>query len=189
MVTRSITGALLNRGDRSRIPLSGIFLLDKVTTTVDIVNTNAIVDIYRKQIDANILGIDRKLRLTILCDVLYNNNAADNFLLIAQLGAAIFCTTGPTIGALSPTRRPVKIIAEVDARTANSQAGQLQYMVGQPGVSGTGISNDVLKHGLDMNNAMAANLANANDLFVQIGWNIASVNDSFRLLSARLELI
>ena len=166
-------------------------VIDRKTATVDVVNTVTLTDLYRFTVPANTLGTTKKLRLTFLGDILYNNNIADVIEIVGSFGGTIIFNNFYTIGALSPFRLALKIVVDIVAKGAtNSQISNVEEIIGPINTAGaSGGGGTVQRYSIGIVNALAEDTTVNKDLFVQVTWGTASVNNSCRRLVAMLELL
>lgn len=163
--------------------------LDRVTTHVDVTNTNVATALYTKSIVGGTLSTNRTVRLTIDGDVL--QNATLTFAVKVTYGATTLYDSGATTVTNSATRHAMRMQFDLfgdGATNAQDLGGWIS--LGSPSAPTTGTSTIVTA------GAVAATVAGAGAaedstvakiLTVTITWSGTSVNASFRLKHAVLE--
>lgn len=167
-----------------------IYLLDKATTTVDVVNTAAETDLYRFTVPGNTLGTDKALRLSILGDYLNNSGASRLLTLAIKFGATTLATGSIVTVAASANRGVWSLYVVLYAKGATNvqnSVGRVSMITsGQAGMDGGWFSLTDL-HGF--HRAIAEDSTGSKDIAVTTTHPVADANLSMRMLDARLELL
>ena len=165
-------------------PAVGVY--DRVTTDTDVVSTVAETTLYTKSIAASDLGTNLSLRLTIIGDILYNNNNADTFELKLKYGATTLIDQVFTPGVgTAAARRAFKLTAILSNKGAtNSQTGLLEFLMslGQTPAAGVGgaLDDAAAKGSSVLYGTSSIDSTAAQNLVVTVQWSANSANDSFR---------
>lgn len=158
-------------------------------TQVEVVNTVATTDVFNEAVAAGTLSTNRKLRLTMIGDVLNNTGSNQTLRVTVAYGATTVADTSSMSIATSASRRPVWLEAEIDAaNSATAQYSRGQVFVGAAGDVG-GTLGAAAFHVSGINNAMAENSAGILTLKVSIVLGTASGNLSFRCHTVHVELV
>jgi hypothetical protein len=178
-------------------PASGVY--DRVTSTVDIANSNVEASMYSKSIAANDMSTNKMLRLTLIGDYLFNNNGADTFTLRIKFGGTTFfahaTSFGGTIGANRQPWHMYLMVANLGAANSQMIEGQLIGPLANVGAPTTGIGNLNVASGSDLGAEFGISTLGTIDttaaktLDVTAQWSATSANDSFRTRYALLELV
>jgi hypothetical protein len=171
-------------------------LLDRSTSSVDVVSTTTATSIYDLAVAAAAMSTNRILRLTILGDYLNNNATATFILRIRDTVAGVLLNqTSNSIGT-SADRRPFRIVIEIqNLGVTNSQLISAHVQLG--GVGGSGIigignmatapNSEILNHVIGSTATLDTTVART--LQVTIEHNASSANQSFRKRAAWAELL
>lgn len=177
---------------------SGVTVIDRETTTQDVVSSVTETSIFSHSVSAGSMGTDKMLRLTLIGDYLHNNVAGDTLRIRIKFGGTTFFddTTdlGGTTGANRQPWRIELVVANLGAN--NSQMIQAFGLFPRADQSGptTGIGRarldlapPLMSAGISTLGTIDTSIAQTLDLTVQ--WSANSANDSFRKRYGILELV
>lgn len=174
---------------------NSVIVINKTVSVTTVVSTITETTLYSYSVPANTLGTDRKLRLTILGDHLYNHGGSPAFITRAKYGAETFAVLAVYNGTASANRAPLKLVFELYGSGAtNTQKAHAHGICGGGG-STTGVVETNGWDTIDTNNetstdsAIAQDSTGALDLVVTIQHSASSANQAVRLHSAVLELV
>jgi hypothetical protein len=180
---------------------AGVAIYDR-GAAVDVANTAAETSLYSKSITGGDLSTNKKLRLELLGDILFNNATTNTLTLRVKFGGTTFIVIASNaLGTLGVQRMPFRCIVEV-ANVGSNSVQHIQMELARTAASGgatlgswnaasTG-SGQTAAGQADTTvayNDGAINTANAQTLDVTAQWSAASANNSVRARSAILELI
>ncbi len=177
-------------------PLAGVTVLDRPTTTVDVVNTAVETTAYTFSVPGGTLGTSKTLRLRIIGDFLCGTTISTVQVRIKYGATTIFDGGIGVNVATSPSRRSFDIGLDLHAKGAtNSQVATAYWYLGAPGTAGTtgwpvfnNNPNFNLHWGFSgVNNGIVVDSTVAQNLAISFQWNNAATDNSARVLSARLE--
>jgi hypothetical protein len=197
---RSAAGVLKTDGQlqvgSAGLQVGGV--LDRSTALVDIQNSTVEQSLYSKVIPAGAMGIDKMLRLTMLCDLLYNSSGNNLTIKIKFGGVTIFSDVFNQ-GVTDAARRPFILnIWLANCGAANSQMMSAQAMnirIADTHTPTTGLG------GADFRNIIFAGLAAslnalatvdttvAQTLDITAQWSAAGTTLSIRKRYASLEVV
>jgi hypothetical protein len=166
--------------------------LDAVTATTEVVNSAAETTVYTKAIPGGTLGIDRALRLTLIGDYFNNSGDVRDLAVKGKYGATTFFSISANTVAGSATRKTVRLQLELFAKGAtNSQVGVGTYLLDAGTATAGAVTVAEFRHLGTVNghNAIAIDSTAAQDLVVTVQHSTNHASLSFRILSARLEVI
>lgn len=171
--------------------LVGVY--ERFTAAVDVVSSTIETPLCSKGIGAGHMGIDRMLRLTLLCD--YLDNVGTNALTFrVKLGGTTlvaFTTAGATVDA---DRRPF----ELDCKIANLGAGNVNFVKGSisdltgavlVGASGLYFRSSEGRWEFSSSGTTAIDTSVARTLEVTVQHSVSSASVSFRRHYGVLELL
>lgn len=161
---------------------TGANVLNRVTATTDVVNTVAETTLYTFTVPGGSLSTNKVLRLIVIGDVLYNNVNTDTATLRVKYGATTVLNSGAVdLGALQATRANYQFTVWLQGMGATNS---------QRGFFGAADEDGSTAHPIrSFVTGTAAEDSTVNkDLVITIQWSAASVNNSYRLLAATLEL-
>jgi hypothetical protein len=167
--------------------------LDAVTATTEVVSSLAETTVYTKSIPGGTLGVDRALRLTIIGDYLNNSGATQDLRVRVKYGATTIADANFNTIAGSASRKTFRMVYDLHAKGAtNSQVGAgifaLDFVTaGSTPTTGLGtFQGSGLASG---HNAVAIDSTADQNLVVTVTLSASSANLSFKMLSARVEVI
>lgn len=182
-----VTTAFLN-------DLSGV--IDRSTSTVDVVSTAALTSIYTKSIAAGSMSTDRGLELWIGGDWLNNTGSNQGLRFQVIFGATtMFDITNASLGASNAARQPILIhLMLQNLGAANSQllTGRIVIPDTSFGAATTGIGNLLTTSGSGQGTfggTAAENTALATTLDIKVAPSAASASLSIRKKGAILQLL
>ncbi len=174
----------------------GVTLLTAVTVTTDVVNTAVETTAFTFSVPGGTLGTSKTLRLRIIGDFLCGTTTSTVQTRV-KFGATTIFDGGIGVNvATSASRRSFDIGLDLHAKGAtNLQVATAYWYLGAPGTAGTtgwpvfnNNPNFNLHWGFSgVNNGIAVDSTGAQNLVVTFQWNNAAVDNSVRVLTARLE--
>lgn len=159
-------------------PLS--LVLQNSGTLVTIEDTTTPTTVFSRTITGGLIGADEMLRLTLFCDVLFNNNIADTLTMRIRWGSPLLTEANMAPAALSATRRIIAVTVLVANR--NSLTSQnvmyraecdVNFATGRPVLVGLAQDTQQTQYALT--------------LAVTFLWSAASMNNSLRVFQGVLE--
>ena len=175
----SVPGATIAGSRLSRV-------IDRQTTTIDIVNTTVETDLYRFTVPANTLGTNRALRLTLFGDRLRNGALANAEMTFKFGGFSVGILNDQPASNANRRMYSAEIYLMTKGAT-NSQVarmGRTMHQIDNQGLDGLQ-PQDVRLSVF----TLAVDSTVIQDLVVTGRWTVADVNNSLRRLNAVLELL
>lgn len=165
-------------------------VLDRVTASVDVASSTSETTLYTKAIAGGTLGTNRKLRLTIIGDVL-QNNGSQTVQVKAKYGSTVLGDTGAVSLAASSNRRGVQIVVDLMGRNAtNAQSATVHvYYGGISSATNAGAMNSIGVHSFCSHVSVAEDSTGALNLAVTVQHSANSSSESLRLFGATLEYV
>jgi hypothetical protein len=166
--------------------------VDAVSASSDVVNSAAETTVYTKAIPGGTLGIYRALRLTLIGDYFNNSGDVRDLAVKGKYGATTFFSISANTVAGSATSKTVRLQLELFAKGAtNSQVGVGTYLLDAGTATAGAVTVAEFRHLGTVNghNAIAIDSTAAQDLVVTVQHSTNHASLSFRILSARLEVI
>lgn len=185
------------------VPAAADPILSRVTTTVDVTNTTAETNLINYSVGGNVMSTNKMVRFTLLGDYLFNSATTDSMTLRIKFGGTTFIADVATGAAISASRAPWKITGHVQNLGAtNSQmilADILHPETGTAPTTGIG-SYDGLTINTNSRNTPTGGVlgistlgtidtTTAQSLVVSAQWNVTTVNVSWRMRCAVIELL
>lgn len=166
-------------------------ILDRDTTTNDVVGTITETTVYTFSVPGGSLSTNRALRLTLVGDYLNNTGAGSAFTIRGRWGGTLAFTANIASVAQDTTRRLIFLPVVLSSRNAVSNA-QLVSVDGMLGLAGSAGSPPTTFDGQAniirmVNNGLAVDSTANQTLAITFEHGTADANISARALSVQLE--
>lgn len=183
-------GTFLRREGSGIVGASDVVrVLDRQTATVQVVNTAGEADLYRFTVPAGTLGAERRLRLTMLGDLLNSTGSPQVVRVRVRYGTHLIVNLLGDVDSavMSPPSSPIRVPYRWDVEVAgkgapNAQVAAVSLLVGRAGF-GVDYYNQIV------DGALAEDTTQPRDLAVTVEFDVASPSLSARSLVATLELL
>jgi hypothetical protein len=191
IITRESAGVLAING--VPIPAGAI---DRVTSAIDITNTTVETTLYSKVIPAGMMGIDRMLRLSLM-GTFKHDSTSDSMIVRVKLGGTTIIQDTMGNNSSGSPRWPWTLelwLACTGAANANF-GKMLIWTIDPPSSQATIGYGEGAFNGQQRNSfwstagRTAIDMSVAQTLTITCQWNVANVNDSWRLEYGSLELV
>jgi hypothetical protein len=176
-----------------------VSVYDRVTTAVDVQNSSSETSVYTKTITGNDMSTNRTLRCRIAGDYLHNNVPGDTIRVKIKFGGTIIWDSGanPMLSTTSANRHPWFFYFELtNLGATNSQwlDGFIQTQIGSGAVPTVGLGSWPIGDASELspistNGPATIDTTTNQTLDVTVQWSAVSVNDSWRMRKALLELV
>lgn len=183
------TGAVVTTGAGALTIGSRSYVLDRKTSTTDVVNSSVETDGYTFNLAANTLPTDGSLRVTVLGDWVNSSGGAINLTWKAKFATTLalnYTLTTPN----NATRSAFLLQFIIEAKGAtNVQAGSGFLMTPTGGGGGVDATANGVTPQFGLNNAMTVDTTVLNAVHLTLQWASANANASVRVLSAVTEIL
>lgn len=173
------------------------FVLSRITTSVHVVNTIDTTYVVNVTAPAGITWTDRRVRVTLEGDFLYNNNVADTLQIDGLFNGSLqVSTTAPPASALSTTRRAFTLVFEVQIISgASGQTASMMFFVSDATAAGFGrgqfldgtVANKASR--LTTHPRSGVSVGATPITWITMQWSAASVNNDIIVQSGIIEVL